>query len=852
MPKAKVPKNLAVDGTDKLAAKAKPSDKHEKPDLNIEEATIASPRPSRKRAGDYFDFDGEGAEADDAEPSSKATETKVAPPKKKTKTVGADEAGKEGRKAKGAKADAPAKPKKETEEKKPKAAKADAAPKKEKAETKSKSKKSTAAAVTENTMDAATAVAPDVTMDEGPFEKLVGSDKGKEPANTKATKARAPKTKAPTIKEKASEAADALTKEVKGAIGETKKAAKNKAPTTKSAAGATDEITKGAKGAVEKTEKAVKGKAPTKDTAAEAADNVAKETKAAATKAAKAAKNRAPTTGTVAEVADKVTKETKGAVEKKKAMKAKAPKATETAAEVSDMVTKEAKAAAEKATKVAKDNGPSTEKVAGAAESVKKSAKDTADKITKTAKAQAPTTETATKASDGAKKQAKAGAEKVKRATKAKDDAKPEPPKSKKRKSSSGDAETVKADILDPLSEHAEESAKKKQKTQKSKTIGGAVGDLIAHAAESATAARASFGGFASSLLGVASDAVGTASETAQNGAKNAKGKGKAIASDVAESSTKAAAPKDTEDDDEEVSDEEPDDHTAALLAGFESDGDNIHPSGPGFEKGQKLPELPHAKETIRKLKDVKEDSNEGTGVVYVGRIPHGFFEHEMRQYFSQFGDITRLRLSRNKKTGASRHWALIEFKSAGVANIVAGTMDNYLMFGHILKCKVVEKAQLHEDVWKGADKRFKKVPWNKMEGRKHEMAVGRDHWEGRIENEKKRRESKQEKMKEIGYEFTGGALKGVDGVPVKAKMIAEGQEEVEEEKSLVTAGGEEGQTIVVSEEIKTKKTKKSSKGDVTETTTTVVKKGKRTLDAGEEAAGSATKKAKKASKAST
>jgi hypothetical protein len=28
-------------------------------------------------------------------------------------------------------------------------------------------------------------------------------------------------------------------------------------------------------------------------------------------------------------------------------------------------------------------------------------------------------------------------------------------------------------------------------------------------------------------------------------------------------------------------------------------------------------------------------------------------------QYFSQFGDVTRLRVSRNKKTGASKHYAL-------------------------------------------------------------------------------------------------------------------------------------------------------------------------------------------------
>ena len=38
------------------------------------------------------------------------------------------------------------------------------------------------------------------------------------------------------------------------------------------------------------------------------------------------------------------------------------------------------------------------------------------------------------------------------------------------------------------------------------------------------------------------------------------------------------------------------------------------------------------------------------TGVVYLSRIPHGFYEDQMRAYFSQFGEISRLRLSRNKR----------------------------------------------------------------------------------------------------------------------------------------------------------------------------------------------------------
>jgi nucleolar protein 15 len=37
-------------------------------------------------------------------------------------------------------------------------------------------------------------------------------------------------------------------------------------------------------------------------------------------------------------------------------------------------------------------------------------------------------------------------------------------------------------------------------------------------------------------------------------------------------------------------------------------------------------------------------------GVIYLGRIPHGFYEEQMQSYFDQFGTITKLKLYRNKK----------------------------------------------------------------------------------------------------------------------------------------------------------------------------------------------------------
>ena len=138
-----------------------------------------------------------------------------------------------------------------------------------------------------------------------------------------------------------------------------------------------------------------------------------------------------------------------------------------------------------------------------------------------------------------------------------------------------------------------------------------------------------------------------------------------------------------------------------------------------------------------------------------------------MKQYFSQFGKVNRLRLSRNKKTGASKHFAFVEFQSEEVADIVARTMNNYLLFGHILKVHLIPAEQVHPDLFKGANERFKVDPRNKKAGLEMERGVERAQWEKRVENENKRRTSKAKQLKEVfDYEFEAPALKTVDSVP--------------------------------------------------------------------------------------
>uniref|UniRef100_A0A8B9GL09 RRM domain-containing protein n=2 Tax=Amazona TaxID=12929 RepID=A0A8B9GL09_9PSIT len=109
----------------------------------------------------------------------------------------------------------------------------------------------------------------------------------------------------------------------------------------------------------------------------------------------------------------------------------------------------------------------------------------------------------------------------------------------------------------------------------------------------------------------------------------------------------------------------------------------------------------------VRKSRAAKEELT--PGVVYIGHLPRGLCEPQMQQYFEQFGTVTRLRLSRSKKTGASKGYGFIEFESDDVAKIVADTMNNYLFSERLLKCQFIAPERVHENLFKNSNKIFRK-----------------------------------------------------------------------------------------------------------------------------------------------
>nr|ABK23784.1 unknown [Picea sitchensis] len=156
--------------------------------------------------------------------------------------------------------------------------------------------------------------------------------------------------------------------------------------------------------------------------------------------------------------------------------------------------------------------------------------------------------------------------------------------------------------------------------------------------------------------------------------------------------------------------------------------------------------------------------------VLYIGHIPHGFFEDQMRGFFSQFGAIKRLRISRNRKTGKSKHYGFIEFESPAVAEIVADCMHNYLLFEHILKVQLVPPEKIHPQLWNGSNRKFKPLKWQRIQMKHHNRertAKEQDHlMKAILKKDAKRRK----KIEAAGIEYDYPDI--TDGLPPVPKKI--------------------------------------------------------------------------------
>jgi len=166
-----------------------------------------------------------------------------------------------------------------------------------------------------------------------------------------------------------------------------------------------------------------------------------------------------------------------------------------------------------------------------------------------------------------------------------------------------------------------------------------------------------------------------------------------------------------------------------------------------------------------KKVKELKASKpSEGPGVVYVGHIPHGFYEEQMTAYFSQFGTVEKLRISRSKRTGQPKGYAFVQFKSASVAKIVADTMNNYLMFNRLLKCELLPLERIHPNTFKGANRPFKKPKSHVYAAARNNKTKSAEKLAKNVSRMKKRKSKSLARLAAAGISFEYPGVVKVDG----------------------------------------------------------------------------------------
>ncbi|TNJ28633.1 putative RNA binding [Giardia muris] len=139
-------------------------------------------------------------------------------------------------------------------------------------------------------------------------------------------------------------------------------------------------------------------------------------------------------------------------------------------------------------------------------------------------------------------------------------------------------------------------------------------------------------------------------------------------------------------------------------------------------------------------------------GVIFVGHLPLHFAERPLRQFFSQFGKILKVRVSRNKNQN-SRGFGYVMFAEEEVAKIAAQTMNNYLIHGKILKAEYIPDPP-NNLFWDGCEKIRRPVPHAAIAREKKNMPLDEEQTKEQIGQLTAMLDGRKELLATMNYEY--------------------------------------------------------------------------------------------------
>ncbi|RWW32680.1 hypothetical protein GW17_00002647 [Ensete ventricosum] len=156
-----------------------------------------------------------------------------------------------------------------------------------------------------------------------------------------------------------------------------------------------------------------------------------------------------------------------------------------------------------------------------------------------------------------------------------------------------------------------------------------------------------------------------------------------------------------------------------------------------------------------RKITQEEDEPVKNTAsVLYIGHIPHGFYEEQMEGFFKQFGKIKHLRIARNRKTGKSKHYGFIEFENPEVAKVVADEIHNYLLFEHNLQIHLIPPERVHPKLWKGVNWRYNSLNWIEIARKQHNKERTVEEHQRMIKGILKRDEKRRKRIMDAGVKY--------------------------------------------------------------------------------------------------
>lgn len=148
--------------------------------------------------------------------------------------------------------------------------------------------------------------------------------------------------------------------------------------------------------------------------------------------------------------------------------------------------------------------------------------------------------------------------------------------------------------------------------------------------------------------------------------------------------------------------------------------------------------------------------------VLRVAKLPSEYSEKEIRAFFSQFGGIRKLRLSRSTRTARSRCYAFIQMELPEVAQIAAEATNNYFIGGKPISVEVMNPEAVLPGLFKGCNKKF--VDMRLARGCEIRKSHNKFTHSLVDKSKLKKDEARKAKMASVGveYEFTRRVVKRV------------------------------------------------------------------------------------------